>query len=240
MKNIRFLILFIILISLSSCVKITTKVSIIDKDYTSIKAASENVVEKLNLKKLEAPDSLDTFIKKQGKTTLYGFRKFIEPIGNDSSKVTLITLGGNKKISDNYNIAISSFLNQELNSDLVQMKPNNYYLPSKKSLNEFNKKLWLNAGYGLAYSSNENPFAYNSIGDARAIGFVDLLYSSLIIIGPFIGEKTEDKIMISLVGALGSIAFKFLARPMGKRSINEYNDILNSGYHLPSELKGSK
>lgn len=142
------------------------------------------------------------------------------------------------RVNKNYSKLLMSAYLQEIDSDYLINK-NNFTSLVVKDKSEFWKRNWINMGYGMSYLAKDNPFMG---GKALAVGFFYLweaLHYIPIIGGPFFGETQEDKIMIPIIGISSLIVWKglFSGLIIGNRYIKINNNVQNSGYKIPSNLK---
>jgi hypothetical protein len=102
LRNTFFI--FIAPIYFNSCTYTTSSIHMIDQDCRTLNNASDKMESKLHLEKVKAADSLEISVRKKGKNNFYLYRKVLEPIGHDSTKLTLS--------SSSYDEGISSFINE--------------------------------------------------------------------------------------------------------------------------------
>ena len=237
----RLVVVFALsILGLTACSHTVTQVHYFPEDSKTIENASNSIVKKLGLQAHPTSDSIQTYVRKSGRHNVFLFRTLALPYNDDSSKVTITTVSQYESVAKNLNVAINSFLDQELHPDIVNQNQGRFYKPNSKSKSEFQQKTWVNLGYGINYVGKENPFVSKSDNTIGTVffGLFDLAHIALIIGGPFIGETKEDKITISLVGLGSLIVWKLLLPTLqSNRDIEEYNNIANSDYFLPIELK---
>jgi hypothetical protein len=110
-------------------------------------------------------------------------------------------------------------------------------LPSK-DIDRFWRRNWISMGYGMSYSLKDNPF---SSAGAVYVGmgyFFDALTTFMIVGGPFIGKTTKDKIEFPILGiALNLLGKKYFVGRMSELNIESYNNIVNSKYGIPNDMK---
>jgi hypothetical protein len=110
-------------------------------------------------------------------------------------------------------------------------------LPAK-DFNEFRKRNWISMGYGKSYSLKNNPFASAKGMHVGLAYLCDAFTTFMIVGGPFIGETTQDKIAIPILGIVFNVILKkFLIGRSSELNVDSYNSIVNSKYGIPSNLE---
>jgi hypothetical protein len=232
----------ILLVSLSiiGCTYTSTSVFTIDKNFKEVERTTTRITSELGMEKVKTDDSLDVYLRKNGNYPVYALRPFVHAQSDSSTKVTLITYTKAQDISDNLGKTFTSFYQQAIDSSLVKRKPDNFFRLEPKSADEMYRRTWISPPLGIYYVGKNNPFVEKSDNTAGIIGtaFFDALGLFCVVAGPFIGETSKDKVSIPIVGLLSLIGWRLLIPSMENgRELEEYNNIANSRYSLPVEVK---
>jgi hypothetical protein len=231
-------ILFPIL--LIGCTYTSTSVITVDNNYKEVNQATRRVTSELNMEEMKTEDSLDAYVRRNGSVSVYAIRPVIKTQTDSSTQVTLFTVTQAQEISDNLGKTFSSFYRQSLDSSLVDKNPEKFFRLEPKSSSEMYRKNWISPALGIHYVGKNNPFVEKADYTVGVVGmaFFDGLCLFAAFGGPFIGKTSKDKIGISITGILGLVGWRLLAPSMqGSRDLEEYNNIVNTKYSLPVEIK---
>jgi hypothetical protein len=107
------------------------------------------------------------------------------------------------------------------------------YVP--KDMAVFNRRNWISSGYATAYAYQDNPFYDPGILSIAGGYAMDALTVAIMVTGAVSGKTTGDKIGFVATGAVLNLAWKWLSwGPMHRSPIRTYNNVLKSGYKVPS------
>ncbi|WP_373494944.1 hypothetical protein [Aquiflexum sp.] len=225
------------------CANVTTNTHVYKAKQEKIVDAIEVVGSKIQAKKEIEIDSIPTYRKWEGNQMNFLYRMHPVSISSDSTQMKVTTVGLFKIGNQNLNVALTSFVNQELGVTDPDKNPSDFYLPSTKSKKEMWKRNMISIGYANYYSKKNNPFLNQKdlkVG-AMFLGILEGLHLFPVIAGSFIGEGREDRIAIPIIGIVGIVAWKFLVPLMENlEAIEDHNELVNSGYKYPIEIDNQK
>jgi hypothetical protein len=228
---------------ITGCAQVTNTTHLYNEHPKKISENIDELSNKINAEKGIGKDSIPIYKRWHGSQMNFIYRMNPVSLTSDSTILTITTAGLSKVGNANLNIALTSFINQELGITGPDLNPHEFYLPPRKTKKEMWKKNMISIGYGNYYSKKDNPFINQKDAKIGAIlfGLLEALHLFPIIAGPFIGETREDRIVIPIIGFGGILAWKILV-PLFENSeaIEDHNNLVESGYKYPVEIKNQK
>ena len=235
-----FLLLIPLILALTGCVSTSTSIFTIDRNYKSVDQTAKQVTSKLGMEEIKTTDSIDTFIRNNGNTSVYALKSIVQAQNDSSTKIKLFTIARSQAISDILGKTFTSFYLQSIDSNYAKNNSDKLFRLEPKSDAEMYRLNWISPSLGIHYIGKNNPFVGKADNTFGTIGFAffDALGLFAAIGGPFIGKTSKDKIGISLTGILSLVGWRIIVPAIeGKRELEEYNNIVNSNYSFPIEIK---
>jgi hypothetical protein len=112
----------------------------------------------------------------------------------------------------------------------------NFISLQPKNMHEFNRRLWISAGYAASYAYKNNPFGGSKM-DVIGTYIAECFFASYIVGAPIFGRHIGDRVGFAALGVLGVLEVKLFDGGQLRRDVQIYNMLADGPYRVPREVR---